>query len=966
MTREGIRVAGYVWAMIGAAALTTLSGAPAAAQTPKAKARATDDNPALETVIVTGSHLRRTDSETATPVQVLSAEQIQESGFTSTQQVLNNLTANGQGTLSQSFSGAFAAGAAGISLRGLTVGYTLVLIDGHRMAPYPIGDDGQRSFVDVSNIPFASIERIEVVKDGASAVYGSDAIAGVVNVILKKSFQGATATADAGTSAHGDGNTYHVSATWGTGDLVNDGHNFYISGEFRKEQQIRFEDRGGIFTDLDYSGTGGINSTLGVPNVLNGRKPASVTGYLTSRTTGDIIGFMPGCDLTKLNAGQCTYKDTWDQIQPPTQNYNVVTKLTQALGSGWQLALQGTYFESKSDQAASPLNIRTGGYQGVAVGPDAPPTLLPTVGLPLIPRTNPSFPTGVDPAYTSAVVRYNLLDQIGSRLNRTDAKSYRAIAEVTGQVSSWDLDGSVGFTEVHLGEVVTGRQSPSAVLAALNSPTDPFLIGQPNSATVLNEISPRLTTSDTSRLSLAHLGASKSLMALQGGPLGLALGADYFYRQQRALAPALVAAGVVPNVSNNFTIGIQQVASAYAEVDAPVFKQLDVDAAVRYDHYNLSGGRASPKIGFKFTPLPEFALRGTASQGFRAPGPGENGRAGQSFVSGSTADPILCKNPGTITAAGNFVGQCSIALPQLQLSNPHLKSETSTAFTLGVIVEPVKDFSATLDLYSIKINNQIVLGGQTTPVRGDNLTPILEYQPDGTTALAVPPVAPIAYQTTSYINANSTKTDGFDLGYDYHHHFDNGWQVRSQATWSFTHKYEIVIDGTTFELAGTHGPTVVSGDTGNPRSRVSWTNTVGRGPWSLTATMNYISSFSVIDPSAVAFNGPTEPQNTCIEALQNGLGAAVTTAYQNLVNQGIIPNQSMCSVKHFTTVDLYGRYDVSEHLSLHASATNVFNAKAPLDWATYGGQGGLVPFNPSLHLQGAIGAFFSLGATYNF
>jgi iron complex outermembrane recepter protein len=964
MTREVIRAVRYVLAMTGAAALTTLSGGPAAAQTPTAKSA--DDTPALETVIVTGSHIRRTDSETASPVQVLSAEQIQESGFTSTQQVLNNLTANGQGTLSQSFSGAFAAGGAGIALRGLTVGYTLVLIDGHRMAPYPIGDDGQRSFVDISNIPFDSIERVEVVKDGASAVYGSDAIAGVVNVILKRSFQGASATADVGSSAHGDGNTYHVSATWGLGDLVNDGRNFYISGEFRKEQQIRFADRGGIFTNLDYSGTGGINSTFGAPNVINGDKPASVTGYITSPKTGAIIGFMPGCDLTQLNAGQCTYKDTWDQIQPATENYNLVTKFTQALDSGWQLALQGTYFESKSDQAASPLSIRTGGYQGVAVGPDVPPTLLPSVGLPLIPRTNPSFPTGVDPAYDSAVVHYNLRDQIGSRLTRTDAKSYRAIAEVTGKVSSWDIDGSVGFTEVNLGEVATGRQNPSAVVAALNSATDPLLIGQNNSAAVLNEISPRLTTTDTSKLSLAHLGASTSLTALQGGSLGLAFGADYFNRQQHAQAPALVAAGVVPNFSNNFTIGIQQVASAYAEVDAPVLKQLDIDAAVRYDHYNLSGGRASPKIGFKFTPLPEFALRGTASQGFRAPGPGENGRAGQSFVAGSTADPILCKNPGTITAPGNFVGQCSIAVAQLQLSNPHLKPETSTAFTLGVIFEPFKDFSATLDLYSIKINNQIVIGGQTVTVRGDNLTPILEYQPDGTSALAVPPAAPIAYQTTSFINANSTKTDGFDLGYDYRYRFANGWQLRSQATWSFTHKYEIVIDGTTYELAGTHGPTVVSGDTGNPRSRVSWTNTVGKGPWSLTATLNYISAFSVIDPSAVAFIGPTQPQDTCIEALQNGLGAAVSTAYQNLITQGIVPNQSMCSVKHFTTLDLYGRYDVSEHLSLHASATNVFNTKAPLDWATYGGQGGLVPFNPSLHLQGAIGAFFSLGATYNF
>src|SRR5271156_162399 len=141
-------------------------------------------DPELETITVTGSHLRRTDTDTPSPVQVISSEDLKKSGFTSTQQVLNNLTANGQGTLSQSFSGAFASGAAGIALRGLNVGYTLVLIDGHRTAPFPIGDDGVRSFVDISNIPFDAIDHIDVLKDGASAVYGSDAIAGVVNIVL--------------------------------------------------------------------------------------------------------------------------------------------------------------------------------------------------------------------------------------------------------------------------------------------------------------------------------------------------------------------------------------------------------------------------------------------------------------------------------------------------------------------------------------------------------------------------------------------------------------------------------------------------------------------------------------------------------------------------------------------------------------------------------------------------------------
>jgi iron complex outermembrane receptor protein len=207
----------------------------------------------LATIVVTGSRIRRTDTETPSPVDIVTAEQLHDSGFTSTQDVLHNLTSNGQGTLSQGFSGAFASGAAGIALRGLNVGATLVLINGHRSAPYPIGDDGYRSFVDVANLPFDAIERIEVLKDGASAVYGSDAIAGVVNIILKKTYQGAEVTADSGISSHGDGSQFHLSGIYGMGDLDSDGHNAYVSAEFRRQNNIKFADRGGTFTRHDYT-----------------------------------------------------------------------------------------------------------------------------------------------------------------------------------------------------------------------------------------------------------------------------------------------------------------------------------------------------------------------------------------------------------------------------------------------------------------------------------------------------------------------------------------------------------------------------------------------------------------------------------------------------------------------------------------------------------------------------------------
>lgn len=189
-----------------------LMAMPAMAQTTEA-AGATSAAP--QRVVVTGSLISRADTETPTPVQVLTAQDIQRSGKTSVAELLNDLAANGAGTLGTGFSGDFANGASGVSLRGLTVGSTLVLIDGHGMSTYAIGDDSQRSFVDVSNIPFDVIDSIEILKSGASSLYGSDAVAGVVNIKLKKNFQGTSFSADTGDTQHGGGATHCASLSTG-------------------------------------------------------------------------------------------------------------------------------------------------------------------------------------------------------------------------------------------------------------------------------------------------------------------------------------------------------------------------------------------------------------------------------------------------------------------------------------------------------------------------------------------------------------------------------------------------------------------------------------------------------------------------------------------------------------------------------------------------------------------------------
>jgi len=928
----------------------------------------------LQEVIVTGSHLRRTEEESSAPVQVLTSQEIHESGYTSTQQVLSDLTANGQGTLSQSFSGAFARGAAGVALRGLNVGATLVLIDGHRSAPYPIGDDGYRSFVDVANLPFDAIERIEVLKEGASAIYGSDAVAGVVNIILKKSYEGAQVTADAGLSGHGDGFQDHLSAIFGVGDLEADGHNFYVSAEFRKQDAIYYSQRGGTFENRDYAGQGGIDASLGASNIINGGLPGSKTGYVTD-AGGTITGFMPGCNATLFAANKCTYSDTWDQIQPSTENINILGRFTQALASDWKADFEGAYFESKSEQVNRPDGPAqyAGGYQGIAFGPGFGPTLLPAIGPITIPSTNPSYPASAGGA--PALLRYNLLNLGPGVITETDAKTYRAVFNVDGKAAGWDLEAAGGYTEVQLDLTGLNYINNTNLQAALNSTTAPFLVGQPNSGAINSFVAPPLSTVDTSKLSFAHLGASRDLFALPGGPFAVAFGGDYFVRDQNGVAPEPVSSGTeaVGDFSNNFTVGTQQVASGYAEFNAPLIsnvvgaKELDVNAAVRYDHYNLSGGKASPLVGVKWAPIDQVAFRGNWSEGFRAPGPGENGRAGQSFFAGTIADPVLCPNSAVPNAPGNFAGQCLLQIPGLQGSNPALKPETSTSYDFGIVLEPIRAVSATVDYYDIKIKNQIVPGsangvGAGSIVRGTNLTPIPEYQAGGGTTLVTPPVAPIAYYGISYINANQTDTSGIELALDLKHSFDFG-QIESKATLTYVTKYDLTSQNVTYKLVGTHGPYFYSGDTGNPRSRIQWATTFKQTNWEVTGTMNYIDSFNDTDPSASSFG--LAPQTTCLEALQNSGGFA-GIVYNNQLSAGTIPANVGCTVGHFITFDLYGSYDITKHLNVHASAINLFNEKAPLDYVTYGGALGAVPWNPSLHLQGAIGQFFSLGATFRF
>jgi iron complex outermembrane receptor protein len=180
----------------------------------------------MQRVEITGSNIRRAQAETASPVQTLSRADIEKSGKTTVAELMQTLAVDNQGSVPMTFGGGFASGASGISLRGLGAASTLVLINGRRVAPYGLADDGQKVFADLNVIPSEAIERVEILKDGASAIYGSDAIAGVVNVILRRDFEGTTLRASQGISEERDGHDTRLAITHGVGKLDTDRYNF--------------------------------------------------------------------------------------------------------------------------------------------------------------------------------------------------------------------------------------------------------------------------------------------------------------------------------------------------------------------------------------------------------------------------------------------------------------------------------------------------------------------------------------------------------------------------------------------------------------------------------------------------------------------------------------------------------------------------------------------------------------------
>jgi iron complex outermembrane receptor protein len=934
--------------------------APAMAQTQDAVSAQT---PAR--VVVTGSLISRTDTETPTPVQVLTAQDIQKSGKTSVAELLNDLAANGQGTLGTGFSGAFANGASGVSLRGLTVGATLVLVDGHRLAPYPLSDDSQRSFVDVSSIPFDAIDSIEVLKSGASSLYGSDAIAGVVNIKLKKNLNGTRLAAETGNTQHGGGKTHRGSISTGIGDLDNDGYNAFVTAEWRRQGNIKVKDRSQFEWDnADWRSRGGNNLNLGVPTAVNSFLTPTNTPFLYNPSgTGGVnnaanFTFLDPskCNYQKYMAGQCSVTNNDGFIQPETENVNLLIGLTKKLNQDWELAFKGSMFQRKSlnnrgtpylAYSATAFNGNTVVAQGTATpGVNAFGSTLFAPGA----AVGQGF---VNPYANNARLYGYIPDVDPDRTLDNTATTTRFALDLHGSAYGWDINAAGGVTKVKTDIDYSGYVNRFALYTALRNGTWNPIGG--NDPSLVAQISPRFSNSLESKLNYLDLVGSRELMQLGAGPLALAAGVHWHKREQNAPPAGLTANGTVASTTA-FVIGDETNSAIFGELQATPIKSLELHVSSRYDHYDTYGNSFTPAASFKWTPIQSFAVRGTFARGFRAPNPAEVGNAGSIFTFNTISDPVLCPD-GKKTTKGNVPTACAISPIYVQSTSKDLSPEKSKSFTLGIVAEPVRGLNATLDYYNIKVNNQVVTSAGNDPsyvpvwVRAPALPVDIATGVGNGTAVGTPSVGPIQYALSPYINAGSTKTSGIeaDVGYRWRLPSDFG-VVRANLSAAHTFSYITEVAGASFQLAGTHGPSVVSGATGSPKDRAQFTLGYARGPLDITATVNYTSDFTTLDPSI--------PANDCATTAGDVGG--------RLYFDGLDQPQYYCHVASFTTTNLNLQYKLSPNLTLKGSILNLFDRQPPIDVATYGNSGTQTAYNASLHQAGAVGRFYSLGLSYTF
>lgn len=979
-------------------------------------------------IVVTGSILRRTSSETASPVSVLSAASLEQRGINTVAEAVQRISANGAGTITQGWNNGnnFASGANAVSLRGLTVQSTLTVFDGLRMAPYPLADDGHRNFVDLNTIPNSIIDRIEILRDGASSTYGADAVAGVVNVITKKQIVGLHLNGSAGISDRGDAPEQRIDATWGYGDLKEDGFNFYINGEYQRNEALFARDRDAPFNSSDLSsdcapsigrdpGTQGA-SDLGVApgtivcranGIQNSVRPSNVqnTGYVfnglfatpvpvvreVNGTGGALSRFNllnpeAGCgSLTAVNVPQNTSatagpiqcsRDTramYATLLPEQERLGGSIRFTANLGDRAEFYAAANYYQVRTDTQTTPINFQgttppptqfalTSVYLPVYVcaGGVGSTTMLDTGCNATNGTLNPNNPFAAAGNRAQILVGYDRPRELS-----TKARSLRGAMGVNGSFGD-DWNYSVEATASNVQLDVTNRNVliPGRIMDVIAQGTYNFVNPSLNSEEIRDYIAPVSRNRSTSDLWQVTATLGRSLFRLPGGDVQAAVGVQY--RHESIDNPSANPANIEDPSSRYYTlnavgaIGSRNVRSAFFEVNAPVFEQLELTASGRYDDYSSGQKNFSPKVGAKFTPIPQIALRGTFSKGFRIPSFNEAfGLPTTGYVTRSLNANVpgyaefLAAHPDANGQPNSYsTGQFSIG--QTTTGNPGLDPEKSTSWTVGAIFEPMRNVSFTVDYFNIEIKDLIASAtydeneifaqyygnNGVVNVPGVNVVP-------GTPDINNPNALPhLGFIETSFANTDSQRVSGIDIGANIRVPIRDDVTFISSFEASYLIQFDRIIEGRSEKYAGTLSPCDVTSCSGSPRWRGSWQNTLQTGGTTVSVTAYYTDGY---DLASIDYGGV---KGDCLASI----GGSVV-AYED----GVTP--VLCNAKATWNVDLALSQKVNDRFTLFANVLNVLDIDPTFDpSAAYS----TTQYNPAWGGANIMGRYIRVGAKVDF
>lgn len=761
----------------------------------------------LDRVEVTGSRIRQVDVETAQPVLAISRQELEAQGFSTIADVLQNISAAGSPTFSRAspLTANQEAGGQYISMRNLGAQRTLVLVNGKRLGISPNG------YQDISAIPMVMVERMEILKDGASAVYGSDAMAGVINIITRKNFDGAQANAYYGQFSAGDGAKKSFDFMMG---FSGDRGSLTIGADYHQEDEVWARDRW-YSRDTAPGFPAASLTTVGQWGNWRRSGAAASAPWFAPNRGSDAIG------------AEDFHPQTSDDTSRSNDQMHLLTPLERR-----SLYVNGNYDINDNVRFTTDLGYMRRMSERQIAGY---PTQSTAIGAPMSPNSyfNPVPGTQVDWRRRGWEV---------PRTTDTTVTTWRFTAALEGsfEIGERFFDWDVGtmFTENEQKTVNNGNFYIPGVRAAvgpsfLNSqgvvqcgtaanpiaitscvPWNPFagfgtgaVANSLDDPAVLAQLfrQEHALGETTTRNYFANL--SGSLFTLPAGDLGFAVGLEHRKEEGGYYPDAIAQSGDSTNLASGPTYGAYSLDEVYAELNVPLLaditgaRELSVSLASRYSDYDTFGDTTNSKAGIKWRPIDDVLVRGTWSEGFRAPTIGNLfGGGSQTFTTGfvDPCDSVYGIARGTPRClqdvAANyrqlqqgFVPTTSAAaqtpVPFTSGSNPNLQPETSVSKTLGIVYSPsyVQGLSLALDWWNIRIENTVVSDAPNTML-SDCYVNLIESRCAG---FSRDPVTQIVNNLTYGMrNAGYTETEGFDFDLSYNMSTDYG---RFGAKWMTTY-----------------------------------------------------------------------------------------------------------------------------------------------------------------------------------